>query len=469
MKKQKQENLTEEERAERKAKRKKRTIRALAIVLSVLAAIVIPVTVLVSVHSYEPDSYGSKWSKTDAFSLSSHTQALVVDAEAETLKILQLADPQIKFGFMTADTETMDLIGLAIDKLSPDVCVVTGDLTLSVNTYYAYKYFADFMEKKKCYWALAFGNHDDEFDASKYRLGELLAKYEYCLFDYGPASVKGHSNYVVSVYAGSETEENFRYGLVMLDSGTYPQEREGMDMVYDWIGSDQVEWYEWQIKGMQSVKENVKTSAFFHMPLKQYAEMYYADAVAKDPDATMNDGTENADKKIADVLDLTAFETVSSVSGTVCERAKKKSEYVPVRDENEKIVKENGKTVYDPYTVGIYYQGNDTGLFAKAQALGSTHAMFCGHDHANTLRGKYGGIYLAYGRCCGYHTYPFFREGDALLGLFDRNDVYYNGALWQDENGDALDKGVTLIEVEIGSSYGGLHVEDYGHGKLRQM
>ena len=96
---------------------------------------------------------------------------------------MQLADPQMKFGWMTQDVKTMDLIDKAIDDQKPDIVVCTGDLSCGITTYATYKYFADFMEKKQQYWTITYGNHDSQFDCSKYTLWKLLSGYKYCLFD----------------------------------------------------------------------------------------------------------------------------------------------------------------------------------------------------------------------------------------------------------------------------------------------
>ena len=143
---------------------------------------------------------------------------------------------------------------------------------------------------------------------------------------------------------------------------------------------------------------------------------------------------------------------VHNVSGVVRESDKK---------DNECVYGDDG------YTVGIYYQGNAEGVtdhpdvFKYIKDLGSTTALFCGHDHVNTLKGYYDGVYLGYGLCCGYHTYPFFDHEFFLtkwLGLSDK--VLYNGDLWTDEQGNRLEKGVTVITVDMSDNYGALAVAD---------
>lgn len=375
--------------------------------------------------------------------------SLVIDENATELKIMQIADPQIKFGsFPQRDRKTMQLLQKAIETQKPDLCVVTGDLTCSVFSYDAYKYFADFMQKMNVKWALAYGNHDAQFDASKYTIYNMLKNYDNCLFMAGPSDVYGESNYLINVFRGEKKPENLVYSLVLLDSGMYPQDNAGLsDWVYDWIHQSQMDWYTWAINGLKAIKPDIQSSMFFHIPLKEFATMYYLNEIEKGnpvPEVVKNS--------------LPSVE-ISNVTGKVCESDKKDTECV-FGD--------------DGYTVGIYYQGNAEGVtdhpdvFGYVKSLNSTKGVFCGHDHVNTLKGYYDGIYLGYGLCSGYHTYPFFEKANFLTDLLGvSNKVLVNGELWTDENGNAMEKGVTVIHVDLtNEKYGALTVTDKGESQL---
>lgn len=375
-------------------------------------------------------------------------ESIVLDENAESLKIMQITDPQIKFGSWTRDVKTMDLLDRAIKAEQPDICVVTGDLTLSVFTYDAFKYFADFMEAREQYWAFVYGNHDSQFDCSKYTIYNLLKDYKYCLFNKGPSDVYGESNYIVNVFKGEKKADNLAYSLVMMDSGMYPEDGNAnlTDWVYDWIHQSQMDWYEWAVKGLKKIKPDVQSSMFFHIPLKEFANMYYLNE--------LNNGRE-VPQAVENSFKQNGIDTdyVSDVKGVVRESDKKDTEFV-YGDEG--------------YTIGIYYQGNAEGVtdhpdvFKYIKELNCTKALFCGHDHVNTLKGYYDGVYLGYGLCCGYHTYPFFNSEFFLtkwLGLSDK--VLYNGDLWTDEKGNKMEKGVTVINVNLtADNYGKMTVSD---------
>ena len=371
------------------------------------------------IHRGGPESFGDYTFSADMpFSLDYFkSESLYLPEGTEDLSVMQIADPQIKLGFMTHDKKTMDLLDRAIAEEQPDICVVTGDLTLSVFTYDAYRYFAEFMEEREQYWTLTFGNHDAEFDCSKYTLATLLDEYEYCLFSAGPENVKGASNFLVNVFVGDKTEPD--YSLVMLDSGMYPEDAPG-GWVYDWLGEDQVAWYRWAIEGLQALNPEIKTSLFMHIPTVEFAEMYYASCL------------QNGDT-LPERIDASTLLDVTDVYGIVGEEPK-----------------DAGEQIDEGYDVGIFYQGKNTGLFDAVRELGSTGGIFVGHDHMNTLRGTYGGIYLSYGLCSGYHTYPYFESPNGITKLLGLSDsAMFNARLWQDKDGSILEKGVTMIDVSL--------------------
>ena len=421
-----------------KVNRKRRNI-AWAIVGGIFALILIFVVVCAirwAIHSKQPsEPYGGYTLDGTAFNLDLFP-SLVLDEGATEVKIMQIADPQIKFGSFTRDTKTMDLLDRAIKAEQPDICVVTGDLTLSIFTYDAFKYFADFMEDRQQYWTFTYGNHDSQFDCSKYTIYTLLSRYDYCLFDCGPSDVYGESNFLVNVFAGAKSAQNLIYSLVLLDSGMYPDSDNVAltDWVYDWIRQSQMDWYTWAVQGLRSIKVDIETSMFFHIPLKEFANMYYLNEIANKRDVPDVVRSQLPDVEIRDV---TGVVRESDKSDTEC--------------------------VYgdDGYTVGIFYQGNAEGVldhpdvFRYIKDLDCTKALFCGHDHVNNLKGYYDGVYLGYGLCCGYHTYPFFSNPKILT-----SKVLYNAKLWTDEYGNQMEKGVTVITVNLSDNYGALNVVD---------
>ncbi len=429
-------------------KRKKRI--GLKIFLSILALLMVFVLATLTVaiiHRQSVVNYGSvsNWTSNDTFDINDY-KYITIDENATDVKIMQLADPQIKFGNFTSDTKTMDLIDKAIKYDKPDIIVCTGDLTCSINTYNAYKYFADFMEEREQYWTVTYGNHDAEFDCSKYTIWKLLSNYKYCLFDCGPNNIYGESNHIVNVKRGNE----FVYSLIMLDSNMYPESntKGGISWVYDWIHQDQVEWYSWVVDGLKKVNSSIRSSAFWHIPTIEFAKMYYAS---------------NTERAILDGVDVSSFAPISSVTGKVQEADKNDDELMD-----------------STYKVGIFYGGENSqegrtngqgsDIFEAIKSGNVTEGVFCGHDHVNTLRGYYDGVYLCYGRCSGYHTYPFFDSPNFLTKLMGKtNSISWNGKLWIDENGEQMHKGVTVIDVQLDKPFGNINVVDHDHAYYNQL
>ncbi len=395
-----------------------------------------------AIHRYEPAVFGeTDFSADMTFDLSLYERKLILPAERDTLRLMQLADPQLKFGFMTQDRETMASFAAALDAENPDLVICTGDLTCSVFTYDAYLYFADFMEARGQYWTLTFGNHDAEYDCSKFTLTKLLSRYPHCLFSAGPANLTGTGNFLLNVYRGEEATVP-SYSLILLDSNMYGRAvtADGQEhRVYGWFGTDQIAFYTWAVEGLQTLNPDIASAAFFHIPVKEYASMYYAEELA-------------LGHAIPDAIDPSALLPVRDVTGQVAEFPRKPSQ------------------ILDPgYDIGIAYQGKNTGFYDTVRALGSTEAMFCGHCHLDDLKGFYGDIRLCFGLSSGYHTYPYFKTENfftRLFGLADRPT--WNMSLWIAPDGTPMDKGVTLIEISLdGEDYGITDVHDRLYSSYR--
>lgn len=415
--------------AKAKVKRnKKRNLKGWIIALSIIAVIVITIVTLISIGNYSPHTNyygnGTVWSQADNFA--DYYQKMLTLPVAfdgsRPLRIMQITDPQLKFGSWTHDTKTMDLLDKAIDQLNPDIAVVTGDLTYSIFAKSAVKYFADFMEKKQVYWAFTYGNHDSEMTFSKYRHSQLLKNYKYCLFDGGPSNILGESNYFVNI---KNSSGDLVYSLCMMDSNMYQEGQTDLfNREYGEINQGQTDWYKWNIQGLQAINPNLQSSLFMHIPFKTHLE------VLNDP------------------LSAGAIDELD-------------------RDWR-------GETL-----PGIAFQGGSCGqaMSDMIVALGSTKGVFVGHDHVNTLRGLTSdNIFMAYGRSCGYHTYPFFQsEGDSpLLESIVAKFWGFKGASmyldeWKDADGNQLGKGVSMIEINVNTAdanYGQIYMYDVNHQSL---
>lgn len=404
----------------------------LYIVLGVLAAEVAITLTLRAIYSYSPpEGFGDYLFDSDSQFDLDLFPSLVLPQGAMQLKILQLADLHLKLGWAPhRDRKTLRLIKRAVQSECPDLCIVTGDLIVSFFPYRAMRYFARFMQKLDVKWAYVFGNHDTQGGCSKYNFSQLLKKYDNCLFSVGASNIDGKGNYIINIFKEKKSAENLIYSLFLLDSGEYAKYGAKRNVKqFDGIRQSQIEWYKWAVGGLQKINPKVESAMFIHIPLKEFANMYYLRELEQGRKIPTVVRSQLPNAEIADVR------------GTVCESPKNKAALVR-GDEG--------------FTAGIYYQRStdcETCLFRQIKNLQCTRAVFCSHDHANTLKGYYDGIYLAYGLCCGYHTDPLFNK-------FPSKNVALNGALWVDENGRKMSKGVTVISVSLGDNYGVLKVCD---------
>lgn len=303
----------------------------------------------------------------------------------EDFKVMHITDIHIGGGFLSkgTDEKTLNAVATMITKEKPDLVVATGDIAFPVpymagtfNNYSGAKAFANLMESLGVYWTVTFGNHDAEaysyFDREAVSEFYSNEEFKHCLFQAGPEDVDGYGNHVIEV---KNSQGIITQAMVLIDSQAYVNDSiiESIKGTYDNIHPNQVEWYEAEVKRMneentKAIKaiqgdENgglfekygtVKTLAFFHIPLVEMADAW----------------TEFQKNNFKDT------DNFKYVEGVICE---------------------GGRRVY----CGL---GEDD-LFEKMLELGSTKAMFNGHDHVNNTTFEYKGITFSYGYSIDYFAY----------------------------------------------------------------
>ncbi len=288
-------------------------------------------------------------------------------------KVMHLTDIHIGGGFMSKRVDEMALNAVAaiVTREKPDLVIATGDITFPVpyragtfNNYSGAKAFANLMESLGVYWDVTFGNHDAEaysyFDREAMGRFYENEEYKYCLFQSGPEDVDGYGNHTIEV---KNSDGVITQAIILIDSQAYIKDNiiESIKGTYDNVHPNQVEWYESEILRMNAENEKiskesvpVKSLAFFHIPL---VEM----------DDAWTEFRENGYK------DTENFKYTEGIIG------------------------ELGRQVCCGY-------GEDD-LFEKMLELGSTKAMFNGHDHVNNTTFEYKGIQFSYGYSIDYFAY----------------------------------------------------------------
>lgn len=290
------------------------------------------------------------------------TGVYTIVTDKKDFKILQLTDVHLGGSALSSskDLKALEAVYALIEYTSPDFIVVTGDIvfplgvmSFSFNNYTPAMQFVSFMRNIGIPWAFTFGNHDTEVIANN-TTEDITTLFESLSYDNTQSllypdvqpDITGRSNQVIKI---ENTNGNLIQAIILLDSNDYTGE--GIND-YDYIHDDQVEWYEEQIKKLSAEEgKTISSLLFYHIPVEEYK---------------------------------TAYDLYKQGSDEV------KYFYGVVGEKNEAICCSN-------------YPSK---LFEKAVELGSTKAMFVGHDHYNNISLEYKGIRLTYGMSIDYLAMP---------------------------------------------------------------
>lgn len=411
-----------------KEKTKTKGRKALKVICWILGVIVCLCVISAAVTAIGNNANGKK---VQAFPKVQYENQLVPEKDANgnytfvtdgDLKVLQLTDVHIGGGWMSMKKDSMALNAVAamVTAEKPDLVVVTGDVGYPVpfqagtfNNKSSAKLFANLMEQLGVYWTMVFGNHDTELYSyySREKISDFYenSDFKYCLFQSGPEEVDGYGNQVITV---KNKEGVVTQLLIGIDSHSYTGgDFLGILWKYDNIHQNQIDWYADQIafyngeNAKLGVTDTVKSTLFFHIPLTEYKDAWVE---------YVNNGLKDT-------------ENVHYVYGTAGE----------------------GKKV-------IYSGVGEDEMFETVLSLGSTQAIFCGHDHYNNFSLDYQGVRLTYGRSVDYLAYPGIyklgtQRGCTVItfspdGSFDcKGESYYQEkytSLYEKED-------VTMQEMEL--------------------
>ncbi|MBP5404456.1 MAG: metallophosphoesterase [Clostridia bacterium] len=363
-----------------------------------------------------------------------------------TFKILQITDmhlinatytnDDVELDVSLRDEWAMECVSTVINEAKPDMIMVTGDSVycldqvskvrhFSSDNEACFRKFADFIDSFKIPWAFCFGNHDEEGDVKRkatIKYDKTLAKKElsayltsgdlkYCMYVDGPDEINGVGNYIINVLNKNGSVNN---AIVIMDSGSYLG---ADDWKYEYVHDDQLDWYERAIKhiALKNQTLNVSSIIFQHIPFNEYRyalERYIGALTVLGED----------------------WKATIKPDGTGTERS--------IESEGETITYHGG--VYNEGEIcasyigdykGNYYDGGHE--FERILKLGSTQAVFCGHDHRNTFSFTYKGVRLTYGMSVDY-------SANGLTPLKENQRIFE----------ETVQRGGTLITLHADSSVG---------------
>jgi 3',5'-cyclic AMP phosphodiesterase CpdA len=189
---------------------------------------------------------------------------MVVSSD-DTIKILQLTDQHLMYGFGYNDNQTFKLIKELSDRDDYDLIVLTGDQTMAPRTTAIYRRLIEEMEALKIPWTFVFGNHDNDHCSYEDLINVVNeADTTYLQFKVGPEMTDGgFGNFKIDFMYNNE----IIYHAYFLDSKNEEDEFTEEEGEYGYISEAQVSWYETHVS--QDTKESV---VFMHIPLRQFID-----------------------------------------------------------------------------------------------------------------------------------------------------------------------------------------------------
>ena len=339
---------------------------ALSVITSV-ALLFTPVTEAQNLTNYAyAKSFGQVDYDTDRLVPTEDADGWVFNTD-RPLKVVQLTDIHIGGGVLSKafDRQAMNAVAAMLKYEKPDLVVLTGDMVYPIpfqgatlNNKVSTKVLITLLETLGVYYAPLFGNHDTEAYSTHTRdqIGDVWSddSLEYSLFKKGPEDVDGVGNYIIKVRNNEGIVKN---ALFCMDSNDYRKDDLlGVTGNYDNFHDNQIEWYKSKVNEIDAYNKAINPAetmftslAFFHIPLEEFGiawEEYKA-----------NGNTEN----------------VTYIEGEHRER-----------------------TCCSPFA---------DEFFETVLELGSTKALFCGHDHVNNGTVEYKGVKLVYGMSIDYLAY----------------------------------------------------------------
>lgn len=280
--------------------------------------------------------------------------------DTSDFKILQLSDIHIggSYTTMNKDIKAMNAIKALVNETKPDFIIITGDLvypivvqTFTWNNRRSFLQLGYFMSSLGIHWTFVYGNHDTE---------RLATTNLHILEDRVLETFKLDNKYYKGgklLYYNENREVDGRSNMVielinndnkintvfyLLDSNSYINNNFNN---YDFIHKNQVEWYKEKVTEIGS---NIPSMMFLHIPLPETKE--------------------------------------------AIEKYKNNSKDV--------------KYYYREVNEDVCATKNDSTLFDTVVSLGSTKAIFYGHDHYNNISLEYKGVRLTYGMSIDYLASP---------------------------------------------------------------
>lgn len=333
------------------------------------------------------DSYFEDWSAEMQYT---EDYAIVLEKdENKDFVVLNLADVQISDGeeYYPQYEYAKSMINKLVEEQKPDLITLTGDNAWDTVSYVT---LVDFIDSLGIPWAPVMGNHDGQGCISEFWCGYLFNEAENCLWKFGPKDM-GYGNYIINIEENGEVVHTI-FMMDTHDDGEWTVDGKTVSG-YDHLWDNQIEWYEWAVKGIEETEgKTVESSVFIHIPVfevktvwEEYYEGHYCAA---------------CDKYFTKVQLIA--DCCPDCAGAITYKDDNKNLWIgEYADKAEGVIHET------PCPGAVDNHFTDTML-----RLGSTKNVIFGHDHVCNASINYEGIQLTYSLKLGYGAY--YEEG--LMG-----------------------------------------------------
>jgi len=188
-----------------------------------------------------------------------------------SFKIAQFTDTHFYKGGPRSQ-EVLDNIMAVVEAEDPDLIILTGDIVTGKPTIESWEILSDLLISYKIPYAVTFGNHEDEAEASRIGLLEYLSERPYCLIsDDGGEEVKGYGNYLLPVYNQEGTAEKL---IFCMDSRSYSLAKDKGVEGYGWFDRSQISWFAENNQAWLDKNPELQSLLFFHIPLPEYGQAF---------------------------------------------------------------------------------------------------------------------------------------------------------------------------------------------------
>ena len=186
-----------------------------------------------------------------------------------TFTLAQLTDTHFILGDTRSD-RALECVRDVVTNVHPDLIIHTGDIVFGEPVLDCFREILSPIIEAGIPFAVALGNHDAEFSATREELFAYIRKMKGCLNLPPKDGVYGCSNDVITL--GGDKPERVFY---LFDSGnSVAIKTEENQFSYDYIRGSQLNWYRAHSERFTAANGGapVPSMAFFHIPLREMPE-----------------------------------------------------------------------------------------------------------------------------------------------------------------------------------------------------